>query len=246
MAGTSSCITSATWSRAILASSSYLMRTAGSTFAGVVAPAPASSPPPLAAITANCRAASQLSGPCPDNARDRSPNRGSPANGSIDSPDSSSSAMLGCYGFLGAPDSSCRGAHRQGAQRRPRPRYRAIDDRRADRRRGSVGRPGDRRIAGPLGLDVRIPPAADTPVLTGTSSMSWCSSRGCRSMARSAAVTSSSTSAAAITTAAPRGGRVSPNSLPKRLPRLIDSVRRRWCSCRRRWCTERSPTIPSR
>ena len=58
--------------------------------------------PPLAASRANCRAASQFSGPCPDSARERSPNIGSPAKGCVDgfmpSFGSSSSATGRCYG----------------------------------------------------------------------------------------------------------------------------------------------------
>ena len=88
------------------ASSRYLIRTLGSTLPEVETPVPDSSPPPFAASTANWRAASQFSGPCPDNARDRSPNSGMPANGSIDSPGSSWSAMPRCYGLVDAVGTS--------------------------------------------------------------------------------------------------------------------------------------------
>lgn len=68
------------------------MRTAGSTLGSLA--------PPLLARPANWRAASQLSGPCPESALARSPNMGRPANGlSLDAgPVRSSSAMRAAYG----------------------------------------------------------------------------------------------------------------------------------------------------
>ncbi len=67
-------VTSLTCMAAIGVSPSKDMRAAGSTFDSTV--------PPVALNTANCRAASQLIGPCPASIRERSPNNGSPEKGS--------------------------------------------------------------------------------------------------------------------------------------------------------------------
>ena len=81
---------------------SYAILTVGSTLPEPLAPAdPASAPVAgVEAIVANCRAASQLSGPWPCRALARSPKSGRFANGprSALSPGTSSSAMDRCYG----------------------------------------------------------------------------------------------------------------------------------------------------
>ncbi len=166
MSGTWSCITSATWSRAIWASSPYLMRTVGSMLGDVVAPVPASSPPP--------RGSDRGELPCGVPV-ERALSRQRP--GEVAEQRQSREGIDRLAGFVvighGAMlrRSGVRPTRRDRAVTASSPcrhgavavpsswsRYRSVDDRRADRRRGRAGRPGDRRIAGPLQQRPARPP----------------------------------------------------------------------------------------